>query len=499
MRKILGKKHLLLMLVLVVLLILPGKFTYADEAAPVKPGNSGIVTAYVLYENEEIEVNSTQPVYYAVLKKATDTTVKPTELVEAARKGTYDLYYIDVSTLAPGKDAYVGISNTNTPNSDGVVEVVNVPVRACTSKAEFNLFYAAEEGKAKGRDLVYSVVVTNPDKTVVTYDHSGKNNDTVKDINNLPIQWRKGTNCDWKDIDELKKVDWDAMKNSGALIYFRIGAINQTGQKEGQRYSKEYKVKLAITKAPTIKLDVNKLSLGLKNGMQFKLVQGDALSWQTVLPMVNDSNVEEAVRNPAAKTLYDPYTEGTKTKKTSVSLDKIFETLAIAAPEAGKTVAIEYRIAATTKKPASMSNVIIIPYQCEAPTGSLGVDPGIIKLSSVMCDPEDKTLNPAYEYIIVLENDLTKNDFDMETAKWAAIKQGGVIKVSAKSAYVTKSGLKRTVSIGDIGAVMLLRRKGISGGNKKEDILASKYVKLEIPAGVSASPTPKPTAAPANQ
>ena len=482
-------------------LLMPLSYSMADTGTTPTPtpppAVKGVVSAFVLYETEEIEVNSTQKVYYTVLKNNTAYTVKPSELIPAARKGTFDIYSIDISTLAAGKTAYIGIATTLTPNSDGVVDIMIVPVAAMPKKVDFNMNYAAVGDKAKGRNLLYSVVITDADGTVVTYDHSGRNNEKIKDIKLLNIQWRKGSNCDWLDIDELTKVIWDSVCASGATLNFRIGAINQTGQKTGQRYSKEVKIKLTVTKTPSVKIDVNKLSVSFKNGMQFRLAGADDLSWKTVLPFQGKSSEPSVIRTSAAVGDFDPYTEDTKTKVSAVAISDIYKALSINEPVGEETVKIEYRTAPTTKKTASFVGTLEIPSQAAAPTVTIGSDAVSVKLSTVASALTDKTLNPAYEYLIVMNEDLAPGKTDMTAMKWTAIKQGGLIKNTAKNSYTLLNGTKRAVSYTDKGAVLLFRRKGVAASAKTTTVLASKYVSVTPPeAPPTPSPTPTPTPTP---
>lgn len=458
----------------------------------------GIVSAYVLYKTEEIEVNAVKQVYYCPIKGSTVTSAKPSDLIPAAKKGTFELYYIDFSTISASKENYIGITTTTAPGADGLVPVMPVKIGAYQKKVEVNLKWGAEGDEASENGIVSSVVITNFDNTVVTYDHSGTNNETVKKIADLPLQWRKGANGEWQDISNLANYKWESMKNAGAVVYFRIDAIDQTGQKEGQRYSKEVKVKLATTKTPSLKLDSSKLIVGLKNGMQFRVSGSGPDAWKTILPFNAAATTEKALRDITLKTTFDAYSEATKAKQSYLGIDELYTALGIPEPTGTQGVSIDYRIAATTKKPASRVGVLTIPPQSAAPTAKVSYSSKGYLVEGITKDSSDLTENAAFEVTIVNETDLSSDKFDMASVKWSTVKNGTVLKPALKATYVLKDGARKTILITDKDSVILIRRKGISGSAKKATVMASKYLKLAVPAASSSNGTGTPTPDPSS-
>lgn len=462
-----------------------GSGTGSGAAAPTV---EGIVSAYVLYKTEEIEINATKQVYYCQLKKGDVTSVKPAELIPAVKNGTFELYYIDISTIATSKQNFIGLATTLTPGADGMVPVMPISINAAAKKVDFQINWGVEGDAAKSYGILSRVVITGSDGVTTTYDHTGE-----KKVTTLPIQWRKGSNGDWNDIDKLSRVKWETMRNSGAVLYFRIAAIDQTGQKTGQPFGKEFKIKLAVTKAPAVKLDAAKLTLALKNGMQFRVTGQNDSKWKTILPVSKDGKDGSAIRDTSLTTTFDPYTEQTKTKINAISLADCYAALGISEPSGTETVSIDYRMAATNKKPASRTGVIVVPSQTAAPTMTFTADEKGYVISGITKAAADLTENPAFEYTLVLQADLTAGKFDDTTAKWAAAKNNAVLKKDNKAAYTLTDGTKRTITITDKDVVLLFRRKGVNGSAKKATVLASKYAVLQIPVP-AATPTPTPTA-----
>lgn len=463
-----------------------------NEKPVINPLITGVNSYYVLYETEEIYVDSIKPIYYAVLKKNTDIAVKKAELVPAARGGidmqSDYLYVIDISTLSASKENYVGITTTLEAGADGMVPVINIPVHANQKKIVFNINWAIEGSEACGRKVLQNVIVSNNDSTVVTYQHTGYTGDNTGNIRDLDIQWRKGSNGEWKDIDDLSAVRWESMKISGAVVYFRLAAKNQTSEVEGNRFSKENKIKCSITKAAAVNLDVSKVTLSIKNGMQFRL-NGSTEKWYTVLPYSSASTNNTLIRNPGMSTQFDPFTEATTAKASGLLLSTIYETMGLNEPVSGEAITFDVRIAATAKKSASRISTITVPAQGSAPSATVTAEPGQYRITSLVAT--DKMVeSPTFEYFIANKNDVSMNYLDISTIKWASINNGTALKGTLKCTYTRTDGVRKTVNIVDPGAVLLIRRRSIAASAKAKAVIASKYTVITLPAYIQ--PTPKP-------
>lgn len=454
------------------------------------PALALIKECLVLYETEEISVEVVKPqtqVYYCILKKNTDTGGKPADFLPAAENEYGTKYYIDISTLSASRENYVGVCTDLTPRADGLVTVKAITVAATQRKIAFNLDWSYE-GSPKsfsGRAAVQSVAVTTNDSKILTYQHlSSAETELIKDIDNsdFKMQWRKGANGDWKPIEEMSYTDWTGMKNSGAILYMRLDAENQTAKSEGCRFSKENKIKFAITKAPAVKIDVSKLTLSMKNGMQFRIHGGDG-RWFTILPYSLASTEKKYLRDKTLASLFNPFTESTSGKLSVISIDEVKSVLNYIEPASPTALVLDVRIAATTKKPASQIGTVSIPPQSGKPSVS-----GITKaedsytLGSITMS-DNVVASPIFEYVVVLKDDATKKLVDFTTLKWGTVKPGTVFRNNIQSIYniLDEGHTRRTVKITDSGACLLIRRRGVKASSKAEGVLASDVFVLDIP------------------
>ena len=149
----------------------------------------GITRIQMLYTKEEIVVTSNAQVYYAPLKKPTDATVKPADIIQAA-KVSDDTYMIDISCYSASKDVYLGITNKLSADSNGLYPVMNCKIPGTYKKVLFNPNYAAEGSTASGYGILKNVIVNNTDGTTVTYDNDSANTKT-RPITELKIEWKK--------------------------------------------------------------------------------------------------------------------------------------------------------------------------------------------------------------------------------------------------------------------------------------------------------------------
>ncbi|MBP5330748.1 MAG: hypothetical protein J6Y89_02740, partial [Lachnospiraceae bacterium] len=460
----------------------------------------GIIGVQIIYTNEELAVTSSKKLYYAILKKDTDKGVKQAELIPAANGGSGDSYLIDFSTISASKEAYIGLATTLTPGSDGLVPVTNVAIAPAQRKIVFNIDWSVEGDEAKFSRVLSSVEVTNADATLVKYVQgtpTQQGDQGIVAIQNQ-IQWRKGNNAAWQAISALTNVKWESMKTAGSIIYFRLDAKNSglatpttTSEKiePGYRYGKENKIKMSVTRASAVKLDVSKLTLGLKNGTQFRV--SGAKDWITVLPFnASSTKVDSAIRATTNKSTFDPSTESTQVKKSYLRLDEVKAALGTTAPAADQPIVLETRIAATTKKSPSRTSTITIPVQSEAPKAEITKSEKQWTINGLTAP--DTTAPANFEYALVKKTDITDNKLDLSVIKWASIKNGAGIKDTAKSTYTTLDNARRTVNITDADAVIIIRRRGVAPSSKAAAVLASKYVILDIPRTVTAA-TPTPT------
>lgn len=476
----------------------------ADDTTPTPAAAptyiDGISKVTILYESEEVEVLASSQVYYAPLKKDTDKSVKATELVEAAKIAD-GRYLVDISTLSASKVNYLGLCVNKTPGTDGTVKVYNLTVAANQKKIVFNVNWGVEGPTGSGYKILKSVIVSNNNGTTDTYTNIDTATSSQKPISSLNIQWRKGANCAWNSITTLTESKWTSMKNSGAVIYFRIAAKNQTDSDPGCRYSKENKIKLAITKGPAVKVDISKLNVAIKNGMQFRPVTASgaaASNWSTILAYSAKGTQKDAVRAASlASVWYDPETEVTTTKVATLPLDRIYEISGVTPPTSGASVTFEVRIAATPKKPASRPCLLTLQAQGSAPSANISADSSQYKITDLRAT-DGLVTSPKFEFCIVKKAHATATSgsgLDLSSIRWSVINNNSTLKTSLKTVY-KYDGATVTASLAQADSILLIRRSGVSATAKTPTaVLASKYLVLNLP-GLAASPTPSASPSP---
>ena len=451
------------------------------------PATADVAETLVLYESEQISVRvkgAESKVYYAVLKNDSTKGVKLAELLPAAENTNGMIYYIDISTLSASKVNYIGITTLSTPGSDGLVPVDTVKVLPNQKKIVFNVNWAYEGTPREftAINVLESVVISNNDSTTTEYKHfTSAETQTLKKIGGLSsvLQWRKGANGDWKAIDEMQYTDWTAMRSSGAILYFRLKAKNQDSKNEGNRFSKENKVKIAVSKAPSVKIDVSKLCVPIKNGMQFR--QSGKTDWCTVLPFSAKSTNNTAM----STTAFDPFTQSTSVKVAATSISDIKKAISYVAPAntSGAAITIDVRTGATTKKPASRVGMLSIPVQGPAPAVAGLTKTGENYTIGNITPRDTLVASPAYEMCVVMKTDIDNGLVDFTSLSWSTVKAGTVLKSNIKTTYLRLDAAKTRITskITDSTAVILIRRRGVAGSAKADPVLASEPAIVTIP------------------
>ncbi len=504
-------KKLPLCLLLFAMIIIASKSNRIFASSSNLTIDASIKKVTIDHANEEIVIKATVPIYYAVIKKADDKTVKADQLIKAGATGPVNSttssdgptitivpgtqeadFYIDYSAISSSKDIYIGIANRVAADADGTVPLLGaVTVTGSYKKVDFVLNYAAEQSDVYGVKLIKRVTVTYPDGKSVIYQSNpaaGSTNpkdakSTFKDIKDIQnyIEYKKASG-NWQNISTLTRYKWESMLNSGTTIYLRVGAIN-TGD-QTYRPSKEVKVKIAVAKAPNVKADVSKLSFAIKNGMQFR--RSGETNWITVLPYDKSSTVTNPVTGPSMS--YDPLTDFCNKKISEMSFADVYRYAKIDTNAKSGLVdgyclpaaTVEIRTAPTDKKPASRIATVTLLKQAEKPaavniTTATGKSAGY-SVNSVTWASTDVAEKKDIEFAIVKESSFEL--INPSSIKWATVKNGGgVIKDSTKTTYNLNDGAnsKQTVTIGEPGTVILIRRKGIAANKKSAAQMASAF------------------------
>ena len=149
------------------------------------------------------------------------------------------------------------------------------------------------------------------------------------------IYWRKSTSTEW---NEFNPDDQTEMKNllesfslKGISLVFRTGQVKGTSvENPGERPSKVSTVKVAKrAAAPSVTLNYNTMTFGVKKTMQYKLSEED--TWKDI--NTTSLNLGEAM----SCVLYDQNGQNMKEDE---------------------TVGIDFRVKATTSKVASQTKTL---------------------------------------------------------------------------------------------------------------------------------------------
>ncbi len=323
-----------------------------------------------------------------------------------------------------------------------------------------------------------------------------------REIKNPTCEWCQNIDGTYKPSGEFTGAELARMlKDSVTEIYVRMPGKNM---ENGVAYfaSKPAKVKIAKpAKAPKLKIDVTKDTVGIPNGYDFAIVysgdNGKTFSeprWFTVLPYLKTAKIktlyESVVRisfyKPVDKNSYEARNDYGKVSYTSFKVKELTfaEMFELAGYEESYLECyIALRKSATLKKPASEVSYTYIPEQTESPivftesnvdrqyrvttssefdkkgfligtvenyNGYAGTE-GFADSFKLTSQPdEDADKNPAkYESVVVNVKDLA--NIDWKTVKWKKLDPAKTkinSKLKTKYSTYTQTGITATLSAG---------------------------------------------------
>jgi len=311
------------------------------------------VDKYIDYENEKIDVAAVSgATYYQIVKDEDGSGLKANAWIKAAKAENNGArpYVIDISALANNKDSFIAVAGD--PNAEDATEVFTV--KALVKSMKVTLNYKVEVVT----DSLYDVIA-KVDVTPVKGDK--KSVDSAID-SQVTLGWKRGANGDWKAASEFKTTEWQMMKNSNTTLYIRAEALGG----ENTKFSKEVKVKVPKTaKAPTVKVDLKKATVAIKNGMEFR-VAGSNGKWITVGASAKNTDTEASTTeflNVAKTTI----------KKSALTMDELKKALGDAY-KAGEALNLEVRTSATDKKFMSYAALVEINATPVAAKNITGLD-----------------------------------------------------------------------------------------------------------------------------
>lgn len=408
-------------------------------------------------------VETTDIMYYAICSSASTGSVSSSKLYELNSDSTQ--FYFDYSTLSNTKNHYVGYVYGEpdfTARNIQLHGVVTIP--AGYKKLTIRLAYDDEEANNLFYKM-YSVVLQNQKGESKSYEQVVDYYNTTDSYGNIKrqrfvslrdaegyslsgnFQYRKGVNGSWCAYnDSSLAVTFEQMKVSGSTVYIRI-APSDTGS---FRYTKEVKIKIPQkAKAPTIKQDMKKSTLAIKNGMQ---VSQDRKNWTTILPYKNKAQTGITYTKE-----YD-LNQVTGNKISGVSPDSLVRSTGLYPRDGSYTFYV--RIAPTMTKAASNITKLTMPV------------PPVLEAKNLSVTVNNDTANTIFtvanleftgklQYIITEAIDQYPELLDMTKAKWAAFEPNQLQIVSMKGrkgpAYTLLNGEKRQVANVSYGHNLILR------------------------------------------
>lgn len=281
----------------------------------------------------------------------------------------------------------------------------------------------------KGETVEEVVSVTLPKRNTslkVKYDKAAISFefDNIEDAETF--EWRKSTDYTWYTVSmETESASYqrfmemvEGMLGKGGKLVFRTPQVVGTGEAEvGTRPSKEVTVSLAKrANAPSVKVYQDKLTVNTTEKMEYY-----------------DANKDEWIACTKSMTIKE------------LAPEALYE-------NGGESVVLQVRTAATEKKSYSKTAYLTIPGQ-KAPV-SLGDSTKEVSYwyqdGKLMLQFNQASSTATYSYAVVKAG----QEFDPSTAKFKAVKNNKVIKLSASAApvgstiYVRKSGTAYSASKG---------------------------------------------------
>lgn len=435
------------------------------------------------YASEIIKVTCAKQVYYQVVKSAEPGKLKPANWIKAAYDKTEEVYCIDFSSVANGKDAFFALTTNNA--AEGATKVSTVDAVVKSVKVGLNYKTEVIDAETGLADVIASLNVKGVDKA------DDKPDGTPADYSLL---WKRGANGTWNDAADFEQLDWDMLKASNGTLYVAINGKKANENTTLFRMSKEAKVKIPKSaKAPTVKVDFVKGTLALKNGMQIRV--NEDTKWMDVIAYE---------KNAADNGAFALATNNLKTSKkvSSVLVDDFVaavknpQILNMTTIKDGDALTLEVRTAATDKKFPSMSGYLTFKTPAQEKSAVVGAKftytkadekndvkaEFIINFASIQSGGIEAGKFDAYEYILA---DKADDKVDFAKQKWTKCPADGKLDLSTKigKTYtcVLEGGTKATPKYEDT-SVIYFRKAAVKADAKKEieGVFASKTTKAVV-------------------
>lgn len=416
-------------------------------------------------------ISSNEDGYYAVLKKSDTAKVKTSSFKSIASKTPIDL--AKTLKIAETKDGYFYFVTTK-PTADVEVAPNFTIAKSPYSKITVTLDYTALDLPSRSAIALVTGKKDGTDEVIYKKDSSKI---TMKsDTNAAKILWSTDSKS-WYAANDSTKFDngFDAamMKaNLNKTVYFKVAAVGNA------RPSKAAKVKIAKpARAPSVKLDVNKLSINIKNGYDFVVSSAAASNtkvWYSLLPYNKDATPSTEAASILATSTFSPLDKKSDAAKTvyttykfkSLSIDTLLNKVGLQKSALTTPGTIFYvRKSATNKKPASDLGEIKISIPAKKPSiASTGPVTFVTSEAIAFSMPsltkdKDDTAETKFEYAVVNKSDIANIDFT--TVRWKSAKAGTKITEKSKTKYKLKDASDAEAFFSET-TVIYVRRKGVS-------------------------------------
>ncbi len=486
MRKILSVKNLLLVLALAFIAsmaigatsVKAGEVTPAAE--PVAEAANDVLEYAPATDSIQVKAAATNDTYFLYLLKKDEaakvsTRTTPVEIT----KGT-PLNIIETFKIKPDKDLLIYCS-TAPIEAGKTTGKANFKIGATPySKLTITADYTALD-TTDGCGIATIVATKKADKkNLVIFNKYAEGVDAAK----RAAKAAEDAVWEWSEDG----TTWQAAKTC-KLTLNTTAYIRVKGDATANiRCSKVYKIKFAKEqKAKTVKVDVKKMTIALKNGYEYAVkpaedAEDKTLVWTVILPYNKNSKNAEA---ELAGVNYKPVdkkdeayntTYSTKTKVSSISIIDI----------ENYQRGIYVRALATLKKPATPESLVEIPEMTTAPVVKIeGQEAAAAKGDIITTGTAIEFDMPAvengtgdenaavYELAVIKKANFT--DINWATVSWKKVKPNAkkAIKATLKTKY-TAGTTKVEAKASDSGTMIVVRRAGVKAGN----ILPSKLLVL---------------------
>lgn len=373
----------------------------AEEAAEATPTKSTAVAAEYNATDDTVTAGSNAYVY--VVKAASGNKIKA-GTAAAGQMEANKIKIADLGIKGTKKDVFLYVCDKEVEVEETVA--ANLTIKGNANKVVGAIDYAQADSADSLKVLSAYYVDKSTKKQVDIASEKlywSADQETWYLANSDAVTTRKDSKGQATKDGFLGK-DLAEMLEAGGLIYVKQAGTD--GGATAQFGSAVAKVKIAKqAKAPKVKIDVAKDTIGLKNGFDFALVEKDGttgeytniVNWYTILPVLKtatistegdsivggqhgekatafkplgkkDANAGKEVKNDGDANYYYSYT---KYAFKALSIDKLFEVVDLNYVTAGIQLPDDYKIAvrksATEKKPASAYTVIDLALKTEAP------------------------------------------------------------------------------------------------------------------------------------